>query len=75
MSDPSIYRDQGEVEEWMVKDPIDRFKTFSMEEDLLDAERFAEIDREVEAAVDEAIRFAEESPEPELDSRYENVYA
>ena len=75
MSDPTAYREGSEVDEWKLKDPIDRFKTHSFHEGLMGPEDVRQIDEEVQAVVDEAVRFAEESEEPGLDSLYDNVYA
>ena len=75
MSDPSAYRASLEVDQWRTRDPIDSFKAMSLSEELITAEELVGIDREVEAAVQEAIRFADESPEPDLSSRFDHVYA
>ena len=40
----------------------------------LTAEELDQIDREVEQLMEEAIRFADESPLPELSELYEDVY-
>ena len=75
VADPSSYRDRAEVEEWRLKDPIDRLKNLSLEEGLITQDEIALIDNEVGSAIDEAVRFAEESPDPELESLYDHVYA
>ena len=74
-SDPSSYREVEEVEEWKTKDPIERLQALSLEQGLATQEDIALIQWEVEEVVQEAVRFAEESPEPESDALYENVYA
>ena len=74
MADPTAYRDASELEEWRVKDPIERFKTMSLAEGLITQEEVAEAERETADTISEAAGFAEESPEPDLDSLYENVY-
>ena len=75
MADPAAYRDQSEVDEWKKRDPIEIFKALSLEEELIDSEEISAIDGEVEATIGEAVRFAEESPVPDLDARFDNVYA
>ena len=75
MSDPAAYRDISEVEEWRVNDPIDRFKSFALAEGLISEDELAQIDREVMDTIDEVVEFARDSPEPELDSLWDNVYA
>ena len=75
MADPSTYRETTEVSEWRAKDPIERFKVLSLEEDLITQEEIDLIEKEIEEQIQEAVRFAEESPEPDIDAMHENVYA
>ena len=75
MADPVNYREMDEVEEWRINDPIDRFKTLAIGEGLITAGELEEIDSQVADEIDEVVRFARESPFPELDDLYKNVYA
>lgn len=75
MSDPTAYRGTAEVEEWRRTDPIENFKSFSLGEGLITQEEIATIEKEVRATIEKAVRFAEESPEPDLESLYDHVYA
>ncbi len=75
MADPVNYREMDEVEEWRINDPIDRFKTLAIGEGLITAGELEEIDSQVADEMDEVVRFARESPFPELDDLYKNVYA
>ncbi|MCH8205547.1 MAG: pyruvate dehydrogenase (acetyl-transferring) E1 component subunit alpha [Chloroflexi bacterium] len=75
MADPSDYRDQSEVAEWRLKDPIERFKGVALEEELLTPDQIASMDSEIEGRIEAAVRFAEESPAPEPEALYENVYS
>jgi pyruvate dehydrogenase E1 component alpha subunit len=73
-ADPEVYRDKQEVEEWQRRDPIEIFArrlidAGTIAEDDLEAIR-EEVHREVVAAVE----FADASPEPPLDSLYDNLY-
>jgi len=73
-ADPEVYRDKQEVEEWQRRDPIEIFArrlidAGTIAEDELEAIR-EEVDREVVAAVE----FADASPEPPLDTLYDNLY-
>lgn len=52
-------------EEWLARDPIARFETYLMKEDLLTAATKAEIEARVKATVDDAVSFAEQSPAPD----------
>ena len=74
IADPAGYREAFEVDEWKTKDPISSFKNLALSEGLIDEAEIARIDAEVEATVEEAVRFAEESDDPSPESLYENVY-
>ncbi len=75
MADPAAYREMSEVEEWRVNDPIERFKAFSLAEGLISEGELEQIDKEVTEAINEVVEFAKNSPEPEIDSLWDNVYA
>ncbi len=74
MGDPERYRSKEEVEEWLKNDPIRRFASI-LHTLGIDQERLDAIHAEVEEEVQDAVRFAEESPEPPLEALYEDVYA
>ena len=74
IADPAGYREAFEVDEWKTKDPISSFKDLALSEGLIDEAEIARIDAEVDATIDEAVRFAEESDEPGPEALYENVY-
>ena len=74
MADPSAYRDTSEVELWKKKDPIEVFKVRMFADGLLGPADVARIEKDVEAVVTEAAKFAEESPEPTLESIHDHVY-
>ena len=75
MADPEAYRETSELDEWRANDPIERFKTLALAEALISEEELAEIEKDAADAIDEAVTFAQESPDPEMDSLYDNVYA
>jgi TPP-dependent pyruvate/acetoin dehydrogenase alpha subunit len=52
-------------EEWLAKDPIKYFEAYLTQQGLLTSERRAEIEARVKATVDDAVRFAEQSPAPD----------
>jgi len=73
--DPTVYRDEEEVERWKAKDPIPRLEAFLRSEGLLDDERVAEIEQQVEQRVSDAIDEAESEPRPEPEEMFEHAYA
>ena len=74
MADPEEYRSKEEVEEWRARDPIQAFGRRLVDEDVLEQDEVEKLDQEAIDAVDEAVRFADKSPFPDLDSLYDDVY-
>jgi pyruvate dehydrogenase E1 component alpha subunit len=74
MSDPAEYRSKREERIWQARDPLKRFRGAVMGEQRVSAAGFDAIDAEVAAAVEDAVRYAEESPEPELSELERYVY-
>ena len=75
MADPVEYRQQHEVEPWLELDPIGLLARHLLENDLATPDEIDAIDADVEDEVNEAIRFALESPFPTPDMLYTDVYA
>lgn len=75
MADPLEYRDKAEEEMWRERDPIPTFQRYLLENAIATLEELSPIEREVEAEVEEAIRFADASPEPPPQALYEDIYA
>jgi pyruvate dehydrogenase E1 component alpha subunit len=73
-ADPEVYRDKEEVEEWQRKDPIENFAARLIKEKVLSGEEIQEIREEADRTVTEAVDFADNSPEPPLDSLYDHLY-
>jgi len=73
--DPARYRPKEEVEEWLAKDPIKRFKERLLQEAVLTAEEIKKIEADVAGEIEEAVRFAMESPYPTPEEALEDVYA
>ena len=74
MADPEEYRTKEEVEEWRKRDPIEAFSKRLVDEGVLTEEDVEKLDEEAIETVDEAVKFADESPFPDLDSLYDDVY-
>jgi len=73
--DPAKYRPKEEVEEWLAKDPIKRLRSKLLEANIMSEAEMEEVEREVTAEIEEAVKFALESPYPELEEALEDVYA
>ncbi|PTL38415.1 thiamine pyrophosphate-dependent dehydrogenase E1 component subunit alpha [Alkalicoccus saliphilus] len=75
-SDAKKYRTRDEEKEWRKnKDPITRMKLELLEGNVLSEEDIAEIENEVTKEIEEAVKFAEESKEPDLDSLMTDIFA
>lgn len=74
-SDPGKYRTKEEVDEWKKKDPIDRFKKHLLENKIATAQEIEAIEKVSEDAVEESVKFALSSPEPTLESAFEDIFA
>jgi len=72
--DPATYRPKEEVGEWMKRDPIAQFKVRLLEMKTLTEEEANKIEQEVAAAVEDAVKFATESPYPAPEEAVENVF-
>jgi 2-oxoisovalerate dehydrogenase E1 component alpha subunit len=72
--DDRRYRTRKELEEWMKKDPIDRFRKYLLEEGLLTDARVQQIQETVDAQIQAAIRDAEAAPEPQPEDALRHVY-
>ena len=75
MADPTMYRERDEAEELGIKDPIDSLKNFMLQFEVVDEGELVGIAAKVDEEVNEAVQFAEDSPAPDLDAMYSNVYA
>ena len=75
MSDPAKYRSREEVNKMRSeKDPIDRFRDRMLSAKLTDEDELKGIDKEVKSIVSEAAEFAQNSPEPEAEELWTDVY-
>ncbi len=61
------YRSQQEVDTWLKRDPIKLFKQCLLDQGVLDAAAIDRMEREVKGEIEDAERFATESPLPEPD--------
>jgi len=74
MSDPQKYRTKEEVAEWKLRDPIELIKDRMLTNKIVTQEELDAIDERVKKQVDDAVKFAEESPFPKPEEAFEDVY-
>ena len=68
------YRTDEELERWKQRDPIDLLEARLPELGVLSAAEIEAVHAEVEARIEEAIRFAEDSPLPDPSTLLDDVY-
>ena len=72
--DPVNYRTEEELQEWKKKDPVKLFHDRLISSGVMDTAKAEEIEESVKKELDEAIRFADESPQPDVAIALEDVY-
>ena len=73
--DAQTYKIAEENEKYRTElDPIKRFKDAVLPRGLISEDELAAIDQRVNAAIDEAVTFAEDSPFPEVKETFTDVY-
>src|SRR5271156_1964383 len=75
MSDPAEYRSKREERIWQERDPIKNLHRRLLAEKRATDAKLDEVEREVAATIDDAVKFADESPEPSMDELGKGVYA
>jgi len=73
--DPDKYRSAEDKEKFRKADPIVAFEHELEKSGLADEEYFKKVRQEIDAEVQEIIRFADESPDPNPDDLYKYAYA
>ncbi len=73
--DPQTYKPKEEVEEWLKKDPIPRYRKYLIDNAVLTQEEADTINEEVAEEIEKAVKFAKESPYPAPEEALEDVFA
>jgi len=73
--DPTVYRPEEEVQEWKKKDPIPRFEAKLSQMAIMTEEQMKQVRDEISNQIEEAVKFAEESPWPSPEEVLDDVYA
>ena len=69
------YRTQGEIEEAMKRDPLNIHRTAMTSHGFATAEECDQIEAKVKLEIEEAVEFARNSPFPEPDDLYDDMWA
>jgi pyruvate dehydrogenase E1 component alpha subunit len=72
--DGNLYRDKDEEKEWFAKDPLPRMKAKLIDMGLLTDEEAEKMKAAIEAEIDAAITYAQESPPPKPEDTLKDVF-
>lgn len=75
MSDPQTYRTKEEVEKYKEQDPIGKVQNHLLAEKIMTEAEIKAIQKDVKQLVEDCVKFAEESPEPDPQDLYMDVYS
>lgn len=74
MADPELYRLKDEIEQYRKRDAIEKLKAYMKERGDLDEAKMAEMAERVEHVVEQAVDFAENSPNPPISTLMDHLY-
>jgi acetoin:2,6-dichlorophenolindophenol oxidoreductase subunit alpha len=74
-SDAQVYRSREEVEAWKPRCPIKRFREHLLSAGVCAPAELEAMDRQAFQDVEDAYRYADESPEPKVEEVADDVYA
>ncbi len=74
-SDHQVYQPKDEIAAWKAKCPIPRLRDEVLSQGLVSAEEMRQMEAQVQEIVEDAVRFAEESPYPSPEEALEDVFA
>lgn len=74
MSDPAKYRTKEELEEYKQQDPIEKIRKKIIDNNWATENELVKIEENIEKTVNESVEFAENSPYPEAEELYKDVY-
>ncbi|MCJ7728183.1 MAG: thiamine pyrophosphate-dependent dehydrogenase E1 component subunit alpha [Actinobacteria bacterium] len=74
-SDAQVYRAKEEIKQWVERDPIERYKKILIDQKILTEKEDRDLEKEAISQIEEAAKFARESPFPEPSEVEDDVYA
>ena len=73
--DPNRYRARDQLEPWVDRDPIERLKGYLVRHKLWNDDKEEQLRTDTEREFRDAVSVAENTPQPPLESMFEDVYA
>jgi pyruvate dehydrogenase E1 component alpha subunit len=74
MGDPERYRKPEEIKKWQEEDPIGIYHRYLIENNITTLDELETVEKQAEADVQDAIGFAESSPEPGPETLFDHIY-
>jgi pyruvate dehydrogenase E1 component alpha subunit len=74
MGDPEKYRKQTEVHHWQENDPIGIYQKYLVENQIATEQEVLDLIHKAEEEIRLAVEFAEASPDPALETLFDNIY-
>jgi pyruvate dehydrogenase E1 component alpha subunit len=74
MGDPERYRKPEEIKKWQEEDPIGIYHRYLTENNVAALDELETVEKQAETDVQDAIAFAESSPEPGPETLFDNIY-
>ncbi len=75
LADPDELRSKEEKEFWFARDPIKKLAGYLLEQNLATEAELKDIEKKIQGIIEEAVKFAESSPEPDSSELYRFIFA
>jgi pyruvate dehydrogenase E1 component alpha subunit len=75
LADPDEMRSKEEKEFWFARDPIKKLAAYLLEQNLATEAELKDIEKKIQAVIEDAVKFAETSPEPDPSELYRFIFA
>jgi len=75
LADPDELRTSEEKDFWMTRDPIKKLVTYLTEQNLVDTEELKAIEKRIQEVLNDAVQFAQTSPEPDPSELHRYIFA
>jgi pyruvate dehydrogenase E1 component alpha subunit len=75
LADPDELRSKEEKEFWFARDPIKKLAGYLLEQNLATEAELKDVEKKIQAVINEAVNFAETSPEPDPSELYRFIFA
>ncbi|QSV55270.1 MAG: pyruvate dehydrogenase (acetyl-transferring) E1 component subunit alpha [Dolichospermum sp. UKL201] len=75
LADPDEMRSKEEKEFWFARDPIKKLAGYLVEQNLATEAELKDVEKKIQAVIEDAVKFAQSSPEPDPSELYRFIFA